>query len=588
MDSFVHFPAQGVVVCSECKHAVLPSHIDAHLKDEGKHKAVKADRERIIQEIQAIRGLKTKRAELNHLIQEHCRHVHQWENPQKKGRPEIGRDVQVPWRTGVHCQHFFVRGPGAQYFEVQAEGSSSAVPSGDVDLDAAKTALKQAMQQAEEEARRQITEPEEAREPNPWLRRVGWVEHLGAFDRKELRELVAPVKDDEPELDVLCRAFDWLIQDAQYYCVRPVVGLEALFEANRKEVDKDVRMPFDSWMDITTVKAYTEVHKQLLRYIFRCKDIEPEKRPGFELTERQKMAIDDVWANIEEFVWWKEEQGGSGSGAEEEEEGELDEGIEWMGRIQRQILQLWIALLNQPLQDDEYKSVLISGLAVLGMREDDGWLDAEDYTPKYSAVIKLARLMVVQEAYERRREAIAHYESRGLSAKKADSHYVLTRRLVHAFMTMAHDGKDPKPMQWLYRSRSYGFKIRYTTTAEGKIQWIGDDVLYPKIRFSMSQFRGMIYRLVGEAREELFKKLMIVRVGADQKVDMKQVPPIHCDRIVDQPSETRVRWSFLDDERNQFAACKQWWLYERMYKEEELRGQFMDAEKLKREAVAAY
>ena len=51
MDPFVHFPAQGVIVCSKCKHAVLPSHINAHLKDEGKHKAVKADRERIMQEI---------------------------------------------------------------------------------------------------------------------------------------------------------------------------------------------------------------------------------------------------------------------------------------------------------------------------------------------------------------------------------------------------------------------------------------------------------------------------------------------------------------------------------------------------------
>jgi len=47
-------------------------------------------------------------------------------------------------------------------------------------------------------------------------------------------------------------------------------------------------------------------------------------------------------------------------------------------------------MLDQPLQDNEYKSVIISGMAVLGMREDDGWLDAEDYTPKYSAVIKLA------------------------------------------------------------------------------------------------------------------------------------------------------------------------------------------------------
>ena len=147
-------------------------------------------------------------------------------------------------------------------------------------------------------------------------------------------------------------------------------------------------------MDITTVKAYTEVYKQLLRYIFRSKDIKPEKRPGYELTERQQMCIKDVWTSIEEFVWWKEEQGG-GLGRRAEEGGESDEEIEWMGRIQRQILRLWMALLNQPLQDDEYKSVLISGMAVLGMREDDGWLDAEDYTPKYSAVIKLARLIVL-------------------------------------------------------------------------------------------------------------------------------------------------------------------------------------------------
>jgi hypothetical protein len=84
------------------------------------------------------------------------------------------------------------------------------------------------------------------------------------------------------------------------------------------------------------------------------------------------------------------------------------------------------------------------------MWEDDGWLDAEDYTPKYSAVIKLAWLMVVQEAYKRRREAIKQYKSRGWSVKKArdkaDSYYILTRRLVYVFMTMAHDGKDPKPI----------------------------------------------------------------------------------------------------------------------------------------------
>ena len=95
-------------------------------------------------------------------------------------------------------------------------------------------------------------------------------------------------------------------------------------------------------------------------------------------------------------MWQKEELGEDlGGRVEEEEEGELDEEIAQMGQIQQQILRLQIALFNQPLQDDEYKSGLISGLAMLGMREDDGQLDAEDYTPKYLAVIKLAQLMVV-------------------------------------------------------------------------------------------------------------------------------------------------------------------------------------------------
>jgi uncharacterized protein (DUF2225 family) len=51
MEPFVHFLAQGVVVCSKCKYAVLPSYVNTYLKDKEKHKAVKADRERVIQAI---------------------------------------------------------------------------------------------------------------------------------------------------------------------------------------------------------------------------------------------------------------------------------------------------------------------------------------------------------------------------------------------------------------------------------------------------------------------------------------------------------------------------------------------------------
>ena len=179
-----------------------------------------------------------------------------------------------------------------------------------------------------------------------------------------------------------------------------------------------------------------------------------------------------------------------------------------MKQIQRMVLQLCIALLNQPLQDDEYKSVIISGMAILGMRDDEGWLDAEDYTPTYSAVIKLARLMVVQEAYYRRQKEIDGWKAAGRTADQAGeaatSYYRLTRGLVKSFMTMAHGDQDPTPMHWLYDSRSYGFKIRYTNTSAGKIQWIGDTVMYPDVQFHMDDVRTMVHGLVGEAKEELF------------------------------------------------------------------------------------
>src|SRR6516162_5039021 len=141
----------------------------------------------------------------------------------------------------------------------------------------------------------------------------------------------------------------------------------------------------------------------------------------------------------------------------------------------------------------------------------DAWM--QDYTPKYSAVIKLARLMVVQEGYEQRQESIKLLEEHGKTAEeayeRAQSYFFFIRRMTHQFMTMASNGQDPRPMQWIFKSRSYGFKIRYTTTAEGCIQWIRDNVLYQQLRFGMSQVKSMVHKLVEEARKLLFNELMM-------------------------------------------------------------------------------
>jgi len=603
------FPA---IICTICQYGVVRDHIDTHFTGKPHEAITKARRTELVDEIAHINGLVANEVELEQCefpfpvptappipalgkprtdglqctfevengecgyiccsprhIRRHCLQKHGWQSHQKGGRPKRSKNTEVamvPWRTNVHCQRFFIQGPKSGYFEVGRVVAASREPrmmSRADQFEAKKNELSEAIEKKEEEEDRKISEPDEAKEPSPWLRRVGWVSHLEGLDPKQLRKLMAPPRDEEPELQVLCKAFDWLIQDAQYHAAREVVGLEALFEANKKQFNQETQVPFDNWMDITTIQRYTEVCKQVLCFIFRAEQQEPKQRPPYELTEKQQMAVEYTQNSIEELLQWKEAQEPSSDEDENgiqdhDNEDESDTEIEFMATIQREILRLWITLLKHPLGDNEYKSVLISAMAVLGIREEGGWLDAEDYTPKYSAVIKMSRLMVIQEACKQRQEAIRWRQDRGYSLKEAEravrSYYHLVRELVHAFMTMAHDGRDPTPMQWLYRSRTYGFKIRYTTTAQAKIQWIGDEILYPGMRFSMVQFRNMVHGLVHKAREVLFSKLMMVGMNCDEEVDTQQVPPISWDKLVDQPSESRVRWSFLEDERNQFAV----------------------------------
>jgi hypothetical protein len=92
-----------------------------------------------------------------------------------------------------------------------------------------------------------------------------------------------------------------MIQDAQFNAVKEVVGLHALFEANKKEVDKKPSMPFESWMDITTVKKYTKVWKALLCYVFRAENRPPENRLVYRLTDAQHTALENLRRKIHRF-----------------------------------------------------------------------------------------------------------------------------------------------------------------------------------------------------------------------------------------------------------------------------------------------
>ena len=259
MEYFTHLPDFQVIICKECQHAVLPSQIDTHFAAKPQHGLEKDERQRIAEEIAEINGLIGNEETLRRCefpfppptskpitalaqpmkdyiqctfeaagkvcqyicgtverMQKHCREEHKWKSKNKGGRRKKRSNTNqaVPWRTGVHCQRFFTQGHKSGYFEVQraeARPESSSQPgiaSRTDQYKAAKRELEEALRKAEAEERRVIKEAEEAREPNPWLRRVGWAAHLAGLDRTELREWIEMPDEEEPSLEILCRAFD--------------------------------------------------------------------------------------------------------------------------------------------------------------------------------------------------------------------------------------------------------------------------------------------------------------------------------------------------------------------------------------------
>jgi superfamily II DNA helicase RecQ len=424
-----------------------------------------------------------------------------------------------------------------------------------------------------EAERRKIAAINESMEPSPWLRFNGWPEHLGPFDPVELQALVRPVKkDDEAELYIIHEVFTNMIQESQTTAVKSVVGKPALVEVNRKERGKKSKKPFNSKMSRNTFQKYTTCWKQLLSYIVRCEELEDDKRPPFKFTRQQRTSLNRLMEAADQLSDYQEE--GKSDDNEVCKEARAD--------VQKALLQFCIALLDHDLVDNEYQSAIISGLAVLGVREDKGWENPEDYTPKLSAVIKLARLMVVQMAYQARQAAITRRVGQGWSQEEAEGespgHVELVQGMCRKFMMLMDENGKPTPMDWMFEARTYGLHIRYDTTADGNIQWKGDTMSVGDIDCNMEQIRSMVLGLVSRARRRLFTQLLKLRVDAYDQIQGKPLPHIEWERLRDNPAEEAIGWSFLKDIRNKFTVDGiegSKWLAKRVIDEEALQKEMM-------------
>jgi hypothetical protein len=249
-------------------------------------------------------------------------------------------------------------------------------------------------------------------------------------------------------------------------------------------------------------------------------------------------------------------------------------GPEKLTRLQKACLEFCITLLDHHITCREYDSPMVCALAVLGVKED-GWKGPEQYPPILSAVIKIARFMVVQKELELVDQQDAEdtddddfddsaYESGASpSPRRQKGCLQFVKRMMDQFMVRGTHG----PMEWMLDLRTYGLKIYYNTTVRGHVEWIGDELLYKELHFSMAQFRGIVHRLATESRRLLTKELLFSKGTS--------VPAVPWESLRDNPTNKRPGWNFLQDQRTRMPVDGEQWLFKQVRQDGRIKDQFM-------------
>ena len=258
-----------------------------------------------------------------------------------------------------------------------------------------------------------------------------------------------------------------------------------------------------------------------------------------------------------------------------------------LNQVNKSCLNFCIVLLDQGITRTEYDSSLVNALAVLGV-DEDRWLGSDRYLPILSRMTKLARMMVVQHAWEnsdederadtsgsasQMRELLSDDSDHDEENESEQERFATegtgclgrVRDMMNRFMIRG----SHSPMQWTLDLRTYGLNIHYNTTSAGHIDWIGDQIVYKNIQFSMRQFRSIIHGLIIETRRLMMEDLLFVP-------QLRAVPSIEWTALHDNPSENTPRWNFKHDERHEFAAVDgEWWLFNRKSNHEEVKRRFV-------------
>jgi hypothetical protein len=159
-----------------------------------------------------------------------------------------------------------------------------------------------------------------------------------------------------------------------------------------------------------SVQSYWKV---MLRIWQRMENRDDSDRPPYKLTERQG----DLWDAFEKAT-------------EKTMEGLAREEGLTAKQMERPCLDMLVGMLDHQFKESHYDSIMLSALAIMGITEDGGWVEPTEYTPKYSGVIKVARMLGLYQSWLEREEVVAQRMrtmSEDEAREKAEGMYRIVR-----------------------------------------------------------------------------------------------------------------------------------------------------------------
>jgi superfamily II DNA helicase RecQ len=486
-----------------------------------------------------------------HDMKKHYRQKHQWSQFTHRGRPSSSvrrreaEEGSKPWKE-VSCQRVFPAGPGSQYFEVKSTRPADA---GHVNDDIFWQRIQDARTDTRQAILNTIREAD-IHESTPWLLRTGWLTYLHGFERSALLTRVDEPEPGEVSVEgTIWQAVKDLLRLSEVAATKEA-GLFIRLEAVRTHHEASSQRPLQPYQHPSSLAKSTRYWQQIIMFFVRTQSRPDQAHPSYSFTADQQNAF-DVLIEQAHAAARTQQQHHDGSS---EDGSDTSADPVTLTSLQRAGLGFCIALLNQQARTNEYECALLAPLAILGLTQD-GWKGPDQYTSLLSAVIKTARYLVVQRA-------LLHDTTSEPSVSTSPLSYV--SEMMNAFMLRGTVG----PFHWMLELRAYGMNVNFQTTAPGRIDWIGDQILYRDLQISMPEFRSFVHGLTHETQTILEQDLLF------QRTTPEPLPVVDLRRLRDNPSNSQPGWNFLRDPRSVFPVSGDQWLLRRVRTQADLCTQF--------------